>query len=81
VVLMCSAVNVIDFSALEALEALNHRLKDMGVSLHLSEVKGPVTDRLEKTHFLDQLSGTLFLSQYDAWVALTRDPPPAKAAE
>lgn len=81
VVLMCSAVNVIDFSALEALEALNHRLKDMGVTLHMSEVKGPVTDRLEKTHFLDDLTGRVFLSQYDAWVALTAGAPPAKAAE
>jgi sulfate permease, SulP family len=79
VVLMCSAVNVIDFSALEALEALNHRLKDMGISLHMSEVKGPVTDRLKKSHFLDDLSGRVFLSQYDAWVALTA--PPAKTAE
>ena len=81
VVLMCSAVNVIDFSALEALEALNQRLKDMGVTLHMSEVKGPVTDRLEKTHFLQDLTGRVFLSQYDAWVALTAAPPPAKAAE
>jgi len=81
VVLMCSAVNVIDFSALEALEALNHRLRDMGITLHLSEVKGPVTDRLKKTHFLDDLSGKVFLSQYDAWVALTAGPTPSKAAE
>ncbi|WP_213685080.1 SulP family inorganic anion transporter [Roseicyclus sp.] len=79
VVLMCSAVNVIDFSALEALEALNHRLKDMGITLHMSEVKGPVTDRLKKSHFLDDLSGRVFLSQYDAWVALTT--PPSKTAE
>jgi SulP family sulfate permease len=79
VVLMCSAVNVIDFSALEALEALNHRLKDMGISLHLSEVKGPVTDRLEKTHFLTHLTGRVFLSQYDAWVALSA--LPEKTAE
>ena len=79
VVLMCSAVNVIDFSALEALEALNLRLKDMGISLHLSEVKGPVTDRLEKTHFLTHLTGRVFLSQYDAWVALSA--LPEKTAE
>lgn len=79
VVLMCSAVNEIDFSALEALEALNHRLKDMGITLHLSEVKGPVTDRLKKSHFLDDLSGQVFLSQYDAWVALTA--LPLKTAE
>ncbi len=70
VVLMCSAVNEIDMSALETLEALNSRLKDMGVTLHLSEVKGPVTDRLERTHFLEEMTGELFLSQYDAWVAL-----------
>lgn len=74
VVLMCSAVNVIDYSALEALEALNLRLKDMGITLHLSEVKGPVTDRLKKSHFLDDLSGRVFLSQYDAWVALSAPP-------
>jgi SulP family sulfate permease len=80
VVLMCSAVNVVDFSALEALEALNLRLKDMGIHLHLSEVKGPVTDRLEKTHFLQDLTGRVFLSQYDAWMALTSGPPPAAPA-
>ena len=80
VVLMCSAVNVIDYSALEALEALNARLKDLGITLHLSEVKGPVTDRLKRTHFLDDLTGQVFLSQFDAWVALTGDRAP-RAAE
>ena len=71
VVLMCSAVNEIDMSALETLEALNTRLSDMGVRLHMSEVKGPVTDRLKRSHFVDELSGELFLSQYDAWVKLS----------
>ena len=51
VVLMCSAVNDIDMSALELLEAIDHRLHSMGVKLHLSEVKGPVTDKLRRTHF------------------------------
>jgi len=41
-----------------------------GVSLHLSEVKGPVMDRLQRSHFLDHLSGCVFLSQYDAMDAL-----------
>jgi len=27
-------------------------------------------DRLEKTHFLDALTGQVFLSQYDAWIKL-----------
>lgn len=57
VVLMFSAVNEVDFSALESLEAINRRLKDMGVRLHLSEVKGPVMDRLETSHFLSELTG------------------------
>lgn len=70
VVLMCSAVNVIDLSALESLEELNRRMDDMGIRLHLSEVKGPVMDRLQKTHFLDDLTGQVFLSQYGAMKAL-----------
>jgi SulP family sulfate permease len=81
VVLMCSAVNEIDMSALESLEAVNERLKSMGVKLHMSEVKGPVTDRLKRSHFLDELTGRVFLSQYDAWVALTgTEPGPALQA-
>lgn len=81
VILMCSAVNEIDYSALESLEAINHRLTDLGVGLHLSEVKGPVMDRLESTHFLDQLNGCVFLSQFDAWKVLAKPTDPAKAAE
>ena len=73
VVLMCSAVNEVDYSALETLEALNARLHDMGVRLHLSEVKGPVMDKLKHTHFLTALTGEVFLSQHDAWTALTQD--------
>jgi len=70
VVLMCSAVNAIDASALESIEAINHRLEDGGISLHLSEVKGPVMDRLKRSRFLDQLSGKVFLSQNGAYSAL-----------
>ncbi|MFY9238238.1 MAG: sulfate permease [Roseovarius sp.] len=70
VVLMFSAVNEVDFSALESLEAINLRLTDMGVGLHLSEVKGPVMDRLKKSHLIDELNGKVFLSQFDAWADL-----------
>ncbi len=72
VVLMFSAVNAVDYSALESLEAINHRLRDMGVGLHLSEVKGPVMDRLKRSPLLGALNGRVFLSQYDAWRALAR---------
>ena len=77
-VLVCPAVNLIDASALESLEAINERLHDAGVRLHLSEVKGPVMDRLKGTELLEHLSGRIFLSTYDAWQALTdkADPEP-----
>ncbi len=65
-ILMCPAVNSIDLSALESLEAINQRLSDSQVRLHLSEVKGPVMDRLERTRFLDSMSGEVFLSQFAA---------------
>jgi len=70
VVLICSAVNDIDASALESLEALNERLEAAGVSFHLSEVKGPVMDKLKRSHFLELLTGEVFLSHYDALVSL-----------
>jgi SulP family sulfate permease len=66
IVLQCSAVNDIDASALESLEAIDRRLRDAGMAFHLSEVKGPVMDRLKGTHFLHELSGRVFLSHYQA---------------
>lgn len=71
VILMCSAVNEIDLSALETLESLDHRLRDMGLKLHLSEVKGPVMDRLRRSAFLNHLSGAVFVSQFEAFCRLT----------
>lgn len=73
VILMCSAVNAVDASGLESLEAINQRLADGGVKLHLSEVKGPVMDRLKRTHFVEELSGRVFLSQDGAFADLALD--------
>jgi len=70
VVLMCPAVNEIDMSALESLEAINERLDSLGVKLHFSEVKGPVTDKLAKTDFMQHLTGEIFLSHYQAICAI-----------
>lgn len=70
VLLQCSAINAIDMSALESIEALNHRLKDVGVSFHLTEVKGPVMDRLERTDLTSQLTGKIFLSHHCAVLEL-----------
>lgn len=73
VVLICSAVNLIDASALESLDAINARLKDSRVTLHLAEVKGPVMDQLKRSDFLDDMTGRVFLSTYAAWRELARD--------
>jgi SulP family sulfate permease len=73
VILVCAAVNTIDASALESLEAINHRLKDGGIAFHLSEVKGPVMDRLKRSHFLEELTGKVHLSQHDAVASIKPD--------
>ncbi len=66
-ILICSAVNFIDTSALESLERLIDRLRDAGVTFHLAEVKGPVMDKLEHTDFLNHLKpGQVFLSTHQA---------------
>ena len=66
VVLQCNAINSIDYSALESLEAINQHLQSAGVCLHLSEVKGPVMDKLQGAKLLQKLSGKVFLTQHQA---------------
>ncbi len=74
VVLIASAVNAIDASALETLEALVAHLRDSGVTLHLAEVKGPVMDKLERTDLIARLApGRVFLSTHEAVRALAAD--------
>jgi len=66
-VLVLSAVNAIDTSALFGLVELNASLRRRGVLLHLAEVKGPVMDRLRDSELLGALSGQVFLSAAMAW--------------
>jgi len=70
VILECAAINGIDLSALESLESINHRLKDGGITLHLSELKGPVMDQLKRSHFLDELTGKVHLTQFNAFASI-----------
>ncbi len=53
--LVCSAVNSIDGSALETLKSLILDLKTRGIEFYMSEVKGPVMDRLVQVGFVDEL--------------------------
>ena len=78
VVLICSAVNEIDYSALETLEEINRRLAERGIGFHLSEVKGPVMDKLNRSALVEHLNGEVFLSQHHAWCRLA--PPSDQAA-
>ena len=70
VVLMGSGINHIDASGVEMLEQLNLLLLEQGVKLHLSEIKGPVLDRLQLSRLLQELSGQVFLTQHQAMLAL-----------
>ena len=70
-VLACSGINGIDFSALEMLMKLAVSLKDAHVTLHLAEVKGPVMDKLRETGLLALIGpGRVFLSAHEAVQAL-----------
>lgn len=72
-VLIASAVNEIDASALDSLEHLIEGLKDSGVTTHLAEVKGPVMDRLENINFTKHLEpGQVFLTPHQAVKALRK---------
>jgi len=70
-VLICTAINFIDASALETLTDLRTRIQEAGVELYLTEVKGPVMDRLADTEFLEQLGrDRVFFTTQDAYEML-----------
>ena len=76
-VLICSAINFIDASALETLTSLVNRLHDAGIQLYLTEVKGPVMDRLARTEFPGQLGQErIFLTTQAAYEKLASASPP-----
>ncbi len=53
VLLVCTAVNRMDASALKALQRMDANFKHAGITLLFSEVKGPVMDHLERAGFVD----------------------------
>ncbi len=69
--LVCSAVNVLDGDGIELLLDWNERLSEQGKTLNLAEVKGPIIDKLHKVNFNEKLiSGQIFLSTHEAFMAL-----------
>jgi SulP family sulfate permease len=75
VVLIMSAVNRVDTTAMEVLADINRELALRGIRLHLAEVKGPVQDRLERVPIWRELSGQVFLSVNAAFEALQQPRP------
>jgi SulP family sulfate permease len=66
-VLVMSSVNAIDSTGLERLERLAENLHEGGVTLHLTDVKGPLMDRLVGTTlFTGAAPLGLFLSAHEA---------------
>lgn len=70
VVLMMPGVNGIDLTGLEALRQLAGELHARGIALHLSELKGPVADRLHAAELGSWLTGEVFRTQHEADSAL-----------
>lgn len=66
VIINCSSISNIDLSALETLEDINDQLLKLKIKLHLSEVKGPVMDKLKCSQLLNELSGNIYLTHYQA---------------
>ncbi len=78
-VLVLSAVNQIDSTALFGLIDLNRALGARGIGLHLAEVKGPVMDRLKHSDLLGELRGPVYLSTALACADLGGAERPAEA--
>ncbi len=69
VLLVCSAVNQIDATALAMLTQLDRSLAARGIQLQLAEVKGALMDRLQRTPLAAALQGRIFLSTHEAFEA------------
>ena len=71
VVLIGSSISFIDSSALESLDNIHFRLQQANIQLHLTEIKGPVMDKLKKTNFIKQLGEkNIYLSTHQAMQSL-----------
>ncbi|NNH25955.1 SulP family inorganic anion transporter [Acinetobacter terrestris] len=71
VVINCSSISAIDFSALEMLEDINAEFRKLNIKLHFSEIKGPVMDKLQHSKLLKHLSGQIYLSHFQAMQELS----------
>jgi SulP family sulfate permease len=67
IVLVLTAISDIDATGLEALEDLNRRFQKQNINMHLSDVKGPLLEKLKRTLFFEHLKpGEVFMCTNDA---------------
>lgn len=67
VVLICSAINQIDATALGVLTQMERNLAARSIEFTLAEVKGPVMDRLRDTELGQRLAGKVYMSTHEAF--------------
>lgn len=77
ILLIMSAVNQLDSTALGALTELEKSLASRNISLQFSEVKGPVLDRLRPTPLGRRMKDRIFLSTHQAFLAHADSKVPA----
>ncbi len=71
VLLIMSAVNQLDSTALGMLDELEKNLQAKGISLQFAEIKGPVLDRLHTTDLGQRMHDRIFLSTHQAFQQYT----------
>ena len=75
ILLIAAGINEIDATGIETLENIRRELKAAGVDFYLSDVKGPVSDRLRRAAFDPEfLSDHLLLSAHHAFPAIAEPP-------
>jgi SulP family sulfate permease len=67
VLLIMSAVNQLDSTALGMLDELEKNLQAKGINLQFAEIKGPVLDRLHTTDLGQRMHDRIFLSTHQAF--------------
>lgn len=71
VLLIMSAVNQLDSTALGMLDELEKNLQAKGISLQFAEIKGPVLDRIHTTDLGKRMHDRIFLSTHQAFQQYT----------
>ena len=71
VLLILSAVNQLDTTALGVLTELENKLSEQHILLEFAEIKGPVLDRLRHTHLGQRMKDRIYLSTHQAFLSST----------